>query len=228
MLIGSHGGVVVEGKVDADAAASLADYPGLKSLMQSSITGEHPPPPPRGICRDQHLQNIRAALPSRAQAHQSDAVCTDALSRCGQAVAALMAATGRKKCCSLSGSAARNRRALQKSSCEWREREREKGEQNRWKGGFLQADGEDALTCWAQENGEAAHGYICLIFTTLEEKLRGKRLGGAIIEIYISVSGNKLLARWHYPVWGLADKDELGGGGGWRGWGGHWARCVES
>lgn len=163
MLIGSHRSVAVEGKVDADAAASLADYPGLKSLTQSSITGELPP----GIRRDQHLQNIRAALPSRAQSHQSDAVCTDALSRCGQAVAALMAATGRKKCCSLSGSAAPNWWALQKSSCEWRERE--KGEQNRWKGGFLQADGEDALTCWAQESEKAAHGYICIIFTTLEE-----------------------------------------------------------
>lgn len=62
MLKSGHHGVAVEGKVHADAATSLADYPGLKSqtFTESSITGESP-----GICRDQDLHIFMLPFPHK-------------------------------------------------------------------------------------------------------------------------------------------------------------------
>lgn len=88
----SHHSVAAERKVHADTTTPLADYPGLKSqtFAESSITGE-----PLGICRDQDF-HISVLPSSHKPSLINQTLYADVHRRCGQAVAALMAATGRK------------------------------------------------------------------------------------------------------------------------------------
>lgn len=153
MLMSGHHSVAVEGKVHADAATSLADYPGLKSqtFTESSITGEPP-----GICRDQDLHIFVLPSPHKPSLI-NHAVYVDVHRRCGQAVAALMAATGGKNAAVSQDQQLQTGERCSSKEHVWMERERQKEQQNRWNGGFLQADVQDAVTCWAQENGEATH-----------------------------------------------------------------------
>lgn len=77
----------------ADATTSLADDPGLKSqtFTEPSITGEPP-----GICSDQDLHIFVQPSPYRPSLI-NQTLYRDVHRRCGQAVAVLKAATGRKK-----------------------------------------------------------------------------------------------------------------------------------
>lgn len=79
--------------------------------------------------------------------------------------------------------------AVQKSVCEWRERKNSRIDET---GDFsrMHAPAERRR----MEKQHTSRGHICHIYNSVGT-LRGKRLGLAMIEIQISVSGNKLLAQ---------------------------------